>query len=158
MGVQITFNFDSWIQLFTEFTYLSPQQGALYFGLAETVHRNDGGGPVTDATTQTNLLYLATAHVAKLLAPPPSGGNAPGRDTSVVGRVTNASEGSVSVATEMPMNPNSAWWQTTQYGSMYWQMSQVFRTMRYIPGAPKPNNPWPIFGTGWGPGGWWGNW
>ena len=156
MGVIVTFNFDTWIQLFSEFAYLSPVQGSLYFGLASQVHRNDGGGPVSDATTQTNLLYLATAHIAKLLAPSPTGGSAPGRDTSVVGRITNASEGSVSVATEMPMNPNSAWWMQTAYGSAYWQFSAPFRTMRYIPADPKPPNPWPIFGTNF-PGGWWGN-
>jgi hypothetical protein len=130
----------------------------MYWNLATQVHRNDGGGPVQDATTQTNLLNLATAHIVQLFAPKPDNTGQPNRDPNVVGRITNASEGSVSVATEMPMpvNANASWWNQTTFGSMYWLASSPFRTMRYLPGAPKPANPWPVFG-GWGPGGWWGN-
>lgn len=146
----ITFNYDSWVQLFPNFAYISQPQADLYFALATQLQRNDGGGPVTDVQTQTNLLNLLTAHIAQLFAPAPNGQT--GRDPSIVGRITNASEGSVSVATEMPMptNPSSAWFLQTAYGAFYWTASAPFRTMRYIPGPCQPINPWPIFGTLWG--------
>lgn len=151
----VTFNYAGWVQLFPNFAYISESQAQLYFGVATQLHRNDGGGPVTDAQTQTNLLNLLTAHIAQLFAPAPNG--QAGRDASIVGRITNASEGSVSVATEMPMpsNPSSAWFLQTQYGALYWTASAPFRTMRYMPGLPRPMNPWPIFGNRFGSGGWW---
>lgn len=154
MGVIVTFDYPTWVQLFPNFAYITQPQAQLYFGIATQLHRNDGGGPVTDNQTQSNLLNLLTAHIAQLFAPAPNGTT--GRDASIVGRITNASEGSVSVATEMPMptNPSSAWFLQTQYGALYWTASAPFRTMRYIPGRPKPNNPWPIYGTMWGSG--WG--
>jgi hypothetical protein len=155
VGVIVAFNYDNWVQLFPQFAYLSSAQVQLYWSLAQQVHRNDGGGPVQDATTQTNLLNLATAHIVQLFAPPSTGGSSPGRDPSVVGRITSASEGSVSVSTDMPVTPSSAWWMQTQWGAAYWQFTAPFRTMRYIAATPKPANPWPIFG-GWGPGGWGG--
>lgn len=146
----ITFDYDNWVQLFPNFQYISSTQAQLYFSLATQLHRNDGGGPVTDVGTQTNLLNLLTAHIAQLFAPAPNGQT--GRDPSIVGRITNASEGSVSVATEMPMltNPSSAWFLQTQFGSLYWTASAPFRTMRYVAGCPRPMNPWPIYGTLWG--------
>lgn len=167
MGVVITFDYGKWVQLFPNFSYVSQPQAQLYFGLAEQFCRNDGGGPVggwpglcgffnnttNDAAiqTQTNFLNLLTAHLAQLFAPA-STGQAP---SGIVGRISSASEGSVSVAAEFPMTANSAWFNTTVYGSAFWQASAPFRTARYIAATPKPNNPWPIFGAG--PGGWWGN-
>lgn len=155
MGVVVTFDYPTWVQLFPQFAYLSSQQIGLYFNLAEQLHRNDGGGPVTDPTTQSNLLNLLTAHIAQLFAPTPNS-TQPARDPSVVGRITSASEGSVSVATEFPMpsNPSSAWFMQTQWGTMYWTASAPFRTMRYLPGMPKQTDPWALFG-GPGPAPWW---
>jgi Protein of unknown function (DUF4054) len=148
MGVTVTFNYAQWLQLFPSFSYITQPQAQEYFNLATQVHRNDGGGPVTLASTQTNLLNLVTAHIASLLAPPPDNpGGPPARDAAVVGRITSASEGSVSVSTENSFPPGSSqWWQQTQYGAMYWQMSRVFRTARYLKGRPRVMNPFG-FGT-----------
>jgi hypothetical protein len=157
MGVIVTFNYQSWIQLFPQFAYITQPQAQMFFQLATQLHRNDGGGPVSDVNTQTNLLDLATAHLVQLFAPNITG-QSPNRDANVVGRITNASEGSVSVATEFPMpaNATASWWAQTSYGAFYWTVSAPFRTMRYAAAPPKPNNPWPLSGIG--PGGWWGNW
>jgi hypothetical protein len=153
MGVIVAFNFDDWLQLFPQFNYLNEPQAALYFNLATQLHRNDGGGPVCDPTLQLNLLNLVTAHLVQLMAPKPDGTNA---DGSVVGRITNASEGSVSAAFEMPNQPQSAaWWQQTQFGATYWQATAQFRTMRYSPAWPRVVDPWPWpGGFGPSPGGW----
>lgn len=129
MGVQVQFDYTSWVATFPQFASLSQTQvvnGAL--PLAETYHANDGSGPVSSADIQTNLLNLMVAHVCQLLYG--INGQAP---SGVVGRISNASEGSVSVGTDFPTTPNNAWFLQTQFGAMYWQMTAVYRNMRYIP-------------------------
>jgi len=150
MGVAITLDPAAWKQQYPNFDYLSDTQVQLYFNQAAMVHRNDGGGPVCDAATQTNLLYLLTAHVATLLAPT-SSGQAP--NPTQVGRISQASEGSVNVSLELPGNmpQASAWFAQTQYGLMYWTATKPYRTMRYLPNPRNPVNagiglwawPWP---------------
>jgi hypothetical protein len=58
---------------------------------------------------------------------------------NLVGRLNTATEGSVSVGTEMPGNmpASSAWWTQTKYGFLWWQMTKPYRTMRYIPGPQR---------------------
>lgn len=162
MGVIITFSFPAFTQMFPEFAppRLSAVQATTYFNLATQFVRNDGNGPVPDTQTQTNLLYLATAHIAQLLGPSQPGGTTPGRDPSVVGAITNANEGSVSVAVKNDQPPGSAqWWNSTQYGAMCWLAMAPFRIARYLPGPVRPEDPFPPFGLGgWGPGSWSGGW
>ena len=141
MGVIITFNYPAWLAMFPEFTQINAAQATMYFNLATQYCRNDGSGPVQDTNTQTNLLNLMTAHIAKLMGPEKSGG----RPSSIVGHITNASEGSVSVATENNYPPGtSQWFQQTSYGAAFWQASSVFRTMRYMPGRRRVFNPWRV--------------
>jgi hypothetical protein len=156
MGVQINFNYANWAALYPEFAYLNAVQANNFFTLATMMQRNDGCGPINDPTMQTMTLYLMTAHVAKLFAPTSTGQNAP--DT--VGRVANASEGSVSVQLDNQYPPGSAqWFQQTKYGSMWWQATAWTRTMRWIRGPRRSTEPvfagnfnqfpWG-FGTSWG--------
>jgi Protein of unknown function (DUF4054) len=152
MGVQVSFNYAAWIQLFPQFNGLTAAQAQNWFNLATTFHRNDGGGPVEDVTAQTNLLNLLTAHIAQLMAPSATTGTQPGRDPTVVGRISSASEGSVSVSVENQSPPTAAWYMQTQYGAMYYTASAPYRTARYFPVARRPTTP--IFpGLGW-PSGW----
>lgn len=106
------------------------------FNIATGFLRNDGSSPIKDVARQTSLLYMLTAHVTQLLYGA-DGQSGPG----IVGRVSSASEGSVSVSTEFPMNPNSAWYMQTPYGAMYWQATMAWRTVNYRPGPTR-------FGTG----------
>ena len=150
MGVIVTFSQSAFLALFPQFSYLNSGQLQGYFNLATQFCRNDGGGPVCDMTTQTNLLNLATAHVCQLFAPT-SGGQTP---TTLVGRTSNASEGSVSVATENQYAPGTVqWWQQTPFGSAFWVASQPFRTMRYLPGPRRSFYTSYPYGRAWG-GGW----
>ena len=157
----ITFVYANWTALFPEFTNVSQAQAQLYFNLATDVIDNTGCSPVCSTQTLTDLLNLATAHIAWLFSPqtegkPDSNGNelAP----SIVGRISNAAEGSVSVATVMPDQPRSAaWWQQTRYGALAWQIISGFQRGFYVPG---PNyRPGPPQGAGLGrrfsPLGWW---
>jgi hypothetical protein len=53
-----------------------------------------------------------------------------------VGRVTSASEGSVSVSFDYgtPTPGSGAWFQQSQYGAAFWQATSSLRGMRYIRG------------------------
>lgn len=152
MGVQVAFSYEGWLELFPEFmpngSFPVPELRAnSYFLMATTVHRNDGGGPVTNAAVQTNLLYWLTAHFAALFATPAGATQA----STLVGRISQASEGSVSVTAEMPSNmpAAAAFFTQTKYGLAYWMVSAPFRTARYIPNDRNPVNA----GTGiWSPG------
>lgn len=82
----------------------------------------------------TLILNMITAHIAQLNAP-----SAPGQPSSqLVGRISNASEGSVSVTTEMgPPSLSAAWFNQTKYGAEAWQALAPWRTARYLPGPQR---------------------
>lgn len=142
MGAIATFDYASWVTLFPEFSYLAEEQLTAYYDLAGQFHANDGSGPVCRPASQANLMNLMTAHLCALMAggPPDQSGNAqPPRE--IVGRIGNATEGSVSVGIDNNYPPGSAqWYQQTKYGSMYYMATGPYRTMRYIPGrlAARP--------------------
>jgi Protein of unknown function (DUF4054) len=98
------------------------------FGLATLYLNNSYCSVVQDAPTRAQLLNLATAHITALLngvnGQPPSG---------VVGRISNATQGSVSVQMEYKTNSEAAaFWQQTQWGAAFWAATAVYRTMRYV--------------------------
>ncbi len=127
MGVVVAFNYQGFITAFPEFNYLSSAQVLNYFTLATSFCRNDGCGPVNDPNMQSTLLNMLTAHIAQMFAPTASGQNAP----QTVGRIANASEGSVSVQLQFDAPPTASWYIQTKYGAMYWQATAQFRTMHY---------------------------
>ncbi len=138
MGVVVVFDPVAFQAMFPQFSSLTTDQlTTMILPLAEQYCRNDGGGPVSTAATQTNLLNLAVAHIAALFYG--VNGQSP---SALVGRITNASEGSVSVSTDFPMTANSAWFMQTPFGAAFWQAMAPYRTMRYIPGRRRNFNPW----------------
>jgi hypothetical protein len=142
MGVQVTFNYTAWAATFPQFSpsLTEDQVTNLILPIAEQFNRNDGGGPVSTAALQTQLLNLMVAHVAeKLFGPTGAGAGA----TGLAGPITQATEGSVSVTASIPTTPNSAWFMSTPFGAMWWAMTSPFRTMRYVPGPRRNFNPWP---------------
>lgn len=134
MGAVVGFDYASWLALFPEFAYVNQAQALLYFDLATIAHRNDIDGFVADAVTQSRLLNIVTAHIAALFAT--KNGSEPANP--LVGRITNASEGSVSVGTDYgPVSASEAWWVQTRYGAMYWMMVAPYRSATYIPGPQR---------------------
>ena len=140
MGVVASFNYGSWALRYPEFSNVNAQQAQMYWEEATTYCRNDGGGPVGDIVTQTIMLNMLTAHIAYLAVG--TGGivangtqlSSPGQaPTPLVGRVSSASEGSVSVSTDNGSQPGSAaWFQQTQYGSAYWSLMSQFRSFQWV--------------------------
>ena len=143
----VTFNYDTWIQTFPEFVGVDQPQALMYFDLATLYFANCGW---TACLPQApTLLNLLTAHITQLLAPQCNGnasstGNQP--NSSLVGRISNASEGSVSVGVELNPSgsPSESFFTQTKYGLLFWPATAQFRTGRYI-ARPTIVGP-PIFG------------
>jgi hypothetical protein len=129
MGVVVQFDYTAWSLLFPQFSNLnSAQITGPVLTLAQQYNRNDGGGPVNDLGVQTQLLNLMVAHVAQLLY-----GSTTQPLSPLVGRISNAGEGSVSVGADFPTTPSNAWFVQTQFGAAWWQLALPFRLGRYIP-------------------------
>lgn len=141
MGVIVTFGYPGWVARYPEFGGVDPALVQLYFNEATMYCRNDGGGPVSTAAIQTTLLNMLTAHICQLNAA------LNGQDsTQIVGRITSAGQGSVSVSTEMDLPGSAAWFKQTKYGVAYWQATSAYKTMRYITPGQNAVNPgvWPF--------------
>ena len=86
--------------------------------------------PVANEAHRIVLFNMLTAHIAYI------GGllSADGMPRPV-GRVANASEGSVSAGFDyVAATPGSgAWFQQSQYGAAFWQATTSLRGFRYIP-------------------------
>lgn len=138
----VQFSYSLWTQQFPEFAAVNPVQAEFYFDLATVVQRNDGTGPVCSPTTQLNLLNLLTSHIAtqysQSLGDPSPG--SPKDANSPVGRISSATEGSVTVQTDYGSNVSQqmAWAITTKYGALWWALTAQYRTARYVPGALQP--------------------
>ncbi len=150
MADAVTFSYAGWVALYPEFVAVPQAQAQGYFDLSTTLLRNDGTSPVPTTALQLQLLNLLTAHMAKLFAPASQGGQGAG----IVGRIANASEGSVSVQTEYSsqISDSEAFYIQTAYGALYWQMTAAFRQgpryrVPYSNPAVVPGFP---FGTPWG--------
>jgi hypothetical protein len=133
MGIQVQFSYAAWAAGFPQFATIKPDQIVnIVLPIAQIYHRNDGGGPVTTAATQTVLLNLMVAHIAQILFG--VNGNAP---SAIVGRISSATEGSVSVTAEFPITQASAFFLQTPFGAAWWGATAPYRTMQYR--APQPN-------------------
>lgn len=122
-----------------DFKVLYPQFAAvvnatltLYFDLATLIVKNTCGALVADATQRERLLNLLVAHIAALQPVSPAGGA--GSGAALVGRISSAAEGTVSVTAEYAANISSsmAWFVQTQYGAMFWQLTAPYRSFRYV--------------------------
>ena len=95
---------------------------------------NTGSSKITNETTRAMLLNMLTAHIAKL------------EISKQVGRVSSASEGSVSVSLDVGvMSGTAAWFMATNYGMAFWQATAQYRMARVYQGNPRnidPYNPY----------------
>lgn len=135
-GAVAVFDPTAFKQAYPAFANVSDPQLQAMFDIATLYLRNDGTSPVKTVAAQTALLYMLTAHLTQISFGP-NGQGASG----IVGRVTSASEGSVSIGTDYPSTPNNAWFVQTPYGASFWQATAAYRMTRYIPGPTR-------FGTG----------
>lgn len=98
------------------------------FNSATLMLNNSYASIVRDEPTREQLLNLLTAHITALLngvnGQPPSG---------VVGRISAAIEGSVSVTLDyMTQSEAAAYFSQTPWGAQFWQSTAIYRTARYV--------------------------
>lgn len=151
----VTFDNADWIARFPEFTAVGGTLGQTYFNRATLFCANTLRNPaLTNCAGETavgmlkDLLYLMTSHIAWLNAPRDAQGNPAASGTPanpVVGRVSQAHEGSVSVSLDMGEanagSPSQAWYMQTRYGSEFWYATASARTFRYAPGPLRNFEP-----------------
>ncbi len=136
MANAAAFDYTAWIIRYPEFSPSGSQPvsqplGAAYFVEAGLYLDNVGQSPVTSDSQQSLLMNMLTAHIAALNTPTSTGAPA----SSLVGRISNASEGSVSVAAENDYPPGTPqWFQQTKYGTAFWAATIQYRTARYLHG------------------------
>jgi hypothetical protein len=140
----VTFDPVGFLARYPEFQSVNQATLQAYFNEATIYLNNTDSSLVTDASVggqRYMMLNMITAHIAALNSG--VNGVAP---SSLVGRIDQASEGSVSVHADMGLVAGSqAWWMQTKYGAAYWAASAAYRTMRYIPGSSIPQGfpTWP---------------
>jgi hypothetical protein len=125
----------TWVASYPQFATTVPNSTAFdtYFTLAQLYCANTDCAIVPydltanpPITVRGTILDLLTAHVAQLLV-----GSSLVPASGIVGRISDATQGSVSVSSDMPTEPTAAWWNTTQWGAMAYAALAPFRTARY---------------------------
>ena len=146
----VTFDYAVWAVQFPVLAVsVDETQATMYFGFAELYLQNNGCSQIASLTKRALILNLLTAHLATIFAS--INGNAP---NPLVGRISQGSEGSVSVTVDFPENPNAAWFNQTPYGAAAWVAMAPWRTALYIapPQVPLGAQSWPGAGAvGYGP-------
>lgn len=133
----VSFNYTLWTQRFPEFDDVSEELAQLYFDEATLILDNSVMSRVQQVENRAPLLNLLTAHLAKIY----SGANG-ANPSQLVGRITNAVQGSVTVAADMPNQPSSAaWFQQTKYGAQFWAYTLRWRQAMYISANIRPAPP-----------------
>ncbi len=114
---------------FPEFATVADGALTLNFDLATLQLNNSCRSAVINAATREKLLNLLVAHITQLrngINGQPAAG--------IVGRVSDATEGSVSVGTDMGTTVyGQAYYMQTQWGALFWQSTARFRRMQYVP-------------------------
>lgn len=110
-----------------------------YFDEAGLYLDNTDASPVTNVAIRLQYLNMLVAHLAKLFST--IGGVAP---SGLIGRVTSATEGSVTVkVAEMSATSDLAFFfEQTPYGLNFWVATAAYRTFQYIPGDDRSYEPY----------------
>lgn len=123
----VTFDVAAFKVRYPEFSPVADAKLEACFVEATLYLSNADNSPITDLIRRALFLNMLTAHVAYI-----SGSlNADGMPNPV-GRVSNASEGSVSVGLDYATPGTAAWFSQSQYGAAFWQATSSLRGFRYI--------------------------
>jgi hypothetical protein len=130
------FNLANFQARYPQFSAVSPTRLGVLFLEAGLYLSNSDSSPVRDVTRRGTLLNMLVAHISFLAGDLSADGQA-----QPVGRVSQASEGTVSASFEgVPPTPGTgAWFQQTQYGAAFWQATANLRGMRYRARPTDPN-------------------
>jgi hypothetical protein len=141
MGVAV-FDYAAWAARYPELTGPNGVQEPLaqaLFAEAGIYLDNTDGSIVCDVPTRLALLNMIVAHLAASEGWSSNGKNPSG----FVGRITDASEGSVRVkVADIVASGTEQWWLQTPYGFSFWTATAQYRTMRYVPGPDRSFEPY----------------
>lgn len=136
----VVFDYQAWSQ---QFPALAPRVNealaSACFDQATLYLNNTNRSTFSTAARRAMVLYLITAHLATLRLPGPNGSS----NDMLVGRISNASEGSVSLGTDMTIPNSAAWWGQTRYGLDAWQAMASRANARPILGPRPVFDPYP---------------
>lgn len=118
--------------MFPEFSNIADDLLPYLFDQATDYLDNTEMSLVAQSDKRERLLYLLMAHLAYMRYGDKDGKGGSG----MVGRVSSASEGSVSVSSELgQIEFRNAWYTLSPYGMDYWQATKVYRMATYYPGS-----------------------
>ena len=143
------FNYTSWAALFPILANggVTEEVALSFFDSATLLLNNGDCSPVQDVDKRLKLLNWVVAHLAALAGYPLAPGATTPSPPGMVGRVSRATEGTVSVESDYgTVGENQAWWIQTQYGATFWQMTRWLRTARYVPARPRYFGPAQLLG------------
>lgn len=134
------FDYAAWSLRYPEFQgAVDANRAALFFAEAGLYLDNTDTSPVADVGVRLVLLGMLVAHISVLSGALEAGGQPSG----LVGRVSSATEGSVSVSVDSGLAAGSAvWFQQSSYGLAFWQATRNLRSARYVPAPAYNANPW----------------
>lgn len=136
--MSVVFSYAQWAARFPELAdAVAEPLATAYWEEAGLYLSNDATSRVKNETRRALILNLMTAHIAALNAP------VDGIASPLVGRISSATQGSVTVQTDLKINAESAqWWAQTKYGLQAWQALAPYRTAVYVPGNPRRFEPY----------------
>ena len=125
-----TLDYSQWAQLYPELSStVTAGRAAALWAQAGLYLAPGEGSAVADVPARALILGLITAHLAALAAEAAQGA------TGLAGRISSATEGSVSVTMAPLTLPGGAeWYGLTSYGLAAWAALAPYRTARYVPG------------------------
>lgn len=123
----VVFNYPLWAARYPEFSdTVGEDLAQIFFSEAELYLDNTASSKVADnapAGRRALLLNMLVAHVAAL-----SVGTNGSPVSPFIGRITQATQGTVSVTADMgPISGSQAWFMQTKYGANYWQATASLR-------------------------------
>lgn len=118
--------------MFPEFSNVTDSLLPFLFDQATDYLNNSDFSLVDDVIKRERLLYLLMAHLAFVRYGDANGNGG----TGMVGRISSASEGSVSVSSDAgQVEFRYMWYTQSQYGMEFWQATKVYRMANYYAGC-----------------------
>nr|WP_239029815.1 DUF4054 domain-containing protein [Novacetimonas pomaceti] len=137
MNGGVAFDYAAWAQRFPALAAQADAPAAAAYFSEATLLLSPRARSPRDAARRGMLLNLLVAHIAQLDQQVAQG-------NALVGRISDATQGSITVRAQMAgEGASAAWFNQTPYGAQFWAMSRRMRLARYVPGRPQPAAVWP---------------
>ena len=133
MSGVVAFDSAAFLVRYPEFASINTDLLSAFFDEATLIVNNTQSSKVKGLTERKVLLWLLTAHLTEI-----NQGTDGSGPSGMVGRVSSASEGSVSVGSSWASSSASQWYDQTGYGAEFWALTAKYRRMHYVPGQSNP--------------------